>query len=105
MDKEIIPCEPYIEQKPSEVDEKWRSNFQRTNIKNISLLEYVSLHGDVSLYSINEVWNERNILVSHDYHRISWLMIGTVNLDVQQTNFLYQKHHKKLFSYIQRSTQ
>ncbi|PSR95961.1 Sacsin like [Actinidia chinensis var. chinensis] len=53
--------------------EKWRSNFQNTNIKNIPLLKYVSLNGDVSVCSINDV-SQINVLVSREPHHISWLI-------------------------------
>lgn len=37
------------------VAENWSSCFHKTNIKNIPLLKYVDIHGNVSLSSINEV--------------------------------------------------
>lgn len=55
--------------------EKWRTNFQRTNISNIPLLKYVNLNGDVSLYTVNDVsqWNVARVLLSREPYQISWL--------------------------------
>ncbi|KAI8017385.1 Protein NO VEIN [Camellia lanceoleosa] len=55
--------------------EKWWSNFQNTNIKYIPLLKYVSLNGDVSLYSVSDVQrNVGKVLVSQEPDYISWLI-------------------------------
>ncbi|KAI8529254.1 hypothetical protein RHMOL_Rhmol12G0211000 [Rhododendron molle] len=56
--------------------EKWRTNFQRTNIRNIPLLKYVNLNGEVSLYTLNDII-ERNVatvLLSCEPHQMSWLI-------------------------------
>ncbi|KAL7191652.1 hypothetical protein ACSBR2_023687 [Camellia fascicularis] len=55
--------------------EKWWSNFQNTNIKYMPLLKYVSLNGDVSLYSVSDVQrNVGKVLVSQEPDYISWLI-------------------------------
>ncbi|KAL6972989.1 hypothetical protein U1Q18_027163 [Sarracenia purpurea var. burkii] len=55
--------------------ENWGSMFQKTNIKNVPLLKYVSLNGDVSLYNVNNVsQNAGTVLVSHNRHHIPWLI-------------------------------
>ncbi|XP_058192257.1 uncharacterized protein LOC131309672 [Rhododendron vialii] len=54
--------------------EKWSSNFQRTNIRNIPLLKYVNLNGDVSFYTVNNVSQKIVVLLSREPHQISWLI-------------------------------
>ncbi|XP_028082517.1 uncharacterized protein LOC114283846 [Camellia sinensis] len=57
------------------VAEKWWSNFQNTNIKYLPLLKYVSLNGNVSLYSVSDVQrNVGKVLVSQEPDYISWLI-------------------------------
>lgn len=56
--------------------EKWRTNFQRTNIRNIPLLKYVNLNGEVSLYTLNDIIqrNVATVLLSCEPHQMSWLI-------------------------------
>ncbi|KAH7854098.1 hypothetical protein Vadar_010117 [Vaccinium darrowii] len=56
--------------------EKWRSNFQNTNVRNIPLLKYVSPNGNLSLYSVNNVsqQNAGKVLISREAHQMSWLI-------------------------------
>lgn len=56
--------------------EKWRTNFQRTNIRNIPLLKYVNLNEEVSLYTVNDIlrWNVVTVHLSHEPHQMSWLI-------------------------------
>ncbi|GFZ03929.1 ATP/DNA binding protein [Actinidia rufa] len=55
---------------------KWQSNFQKTSIKNVPLLKYTRIHGDVSLYSVHEVLqrNGVKVFVSCEHRHISWLI-------------------------------
>ncbi|KAA8542076.1 hypothetical protein F0562_023228 [Nyssa sinensis] len=56
--------------------DKWWSHFKKTNFRNILLLKYVGLDGDVSLCTINEVsqLNAKRLLLSCEPDHISWLI-------------------------------
>ncbi|XP_059644204.1 uncharacterized protein LOC132285978 [Cornus florida] len=55
--------------------QKWRSNFQKTSIKNIPLLKYIDLDGNVSLCSIDASKQlSKRVLLSRDHRPISWLI-------------------------------
>ncbi|KAH7865224.1 hypothetical protein Vadar_003836 [Vaccinium darrowii] len=56
--------------------ENWRSNFQKTSIKNLPFLKYVSPHGDICLKSVREVsqWTGGRVLISRWSRHISWLI-------------------------------
>ncbi|KAL6972990.1 hypothetical protein U1Q18_027164 [Sarracenia purpurea var. burkii] len=73
--------------------ENWVSIFQKTNIKNIPLLKYVSLNVDVSLYSVNNVSqkNAGTVLVSHNRHHIPWLIDWNREFRCPATRFFVPK--------------
>uniref|UniRef100_A0A2N9J2L5 Sacsin/Nov domain-containing protein n=1 Tax=Fagus sylvatica TaxID=28930 RepID=A0A2N9J2L5_FAGSY len=59
------------------IADNWKSKFYHTNIKNIPLIKYVGLYGDVSLCSINESMlsnRDKVVSLSRQYEHISWLI-------------------------------
>ncbi|XP_059440946.1 uncharacterized protein LOC132173459, partial [Corylus avellana] len=58
------------------VADNWNSIFHNTNIRNIPLIKYVGLYGDVSLCSINECTpgNWMRVVLSPQNHMASWLI-------------------------------
>ncbi|KAF3970886.1 hypothetical protein CMV_005458 [Castanea mollissima] len=59
------------------ISDNWRFKFELTKIKDIPLIKYVDLYGDVSLCSINEskqLTRNRVVSLSRHSNHISWLI-------------------------------
>ncbi|KAI3820645.1 hypothetical protein L1987_08193 [Smallanthus sonchifolius] len=72
------------------IAENWASSFHNTNIKNIPIIKYVGLYGNVNLFKINVCAN--NLLsVDLDSDHISWLIKWNTEFQSSRSQFFLPK--------------
>ncbi|PIA50962.1 hypothetical protein AQUCO_01100048v1 [Aquilegia coerulea] len=88
------------------VADKWRSDFQYTNMKAIPLLKYVGLDGHVYLGSVNEVagWSRKKLCLSYSSRHISWLIDWNREFSCAPGFFMPQKTQEAVRSFRRAET-
>ncbi|PIA50961.1 hypothetical protein AQUCO_01100047v1 [Aquilegia coerulea] len=88
------------------VADKWRSDFQYTNMKGIPLLKYVGQDGHVYLGSVNEVagWSRKKLCLSYSARHISWLIDWNREFSCAPCFFMPQKTQEAVRSFRRADT-
>ncbi|KAK9080568.1 hypothetical protein SSX86_000326 [Deinandra increscens subsp. villosa] len=68
------------------IAENWESSFHKTNIKNIPIIKYAGLYGNVNLFKIDACTNKL-LAVDSDSDHISWLINWNAEFQSSRSQF------------------
>jgi hypothetical protein len=81
--------------------DNWRSKFDCTSIKNIPIIKYADLDGDVSLCTINEcTTGNRTVFTSYRNHYASWLVDWSKEFRCVGKRFFMPKSTQQAFRFF-----